>query len=46
MLAGHHNARIANLHLGPSTLGDGVDTEQTIAPVRDDNGETLCDSAL
>lgn len=28
----HHNARIANLHLGPSTLGDGINAEQTVAP--------------
>jgi hypothetical protein len=33
MLWMHHNASIANLHLGPSTLGDGVDAEQTVAPI-------------
>lgn len=26
-VARHHNARIANLHLGPIALSDGVDTE-------------------
>jgi hypothetical protein len=29
----HYNAYITNTHLGLSTLGDSVDTEQTVAPV-------------
>lgn len=33
VVAGHHNACIANLHLGPSTLSDGVDAEQAVTPV-------------
>jgi hypothetical protein len=33
IVAGHYNARIADLHLRPSTLGDSVDAEQTVAPV-------------
>ena len=27
MVAGHDDARIANLHLGPCALGEGIDTE-------------------
>jgi hypothetical protein len=41
IVAGHHNACIANLHLGPSTLGDGVDAEQTVTPIRGENGEEV-----
>ncbi len=41
VVAGHYNARIADLHLGPSTLGDGVDAEQTVAPIRGENREEI-----
>lgn len=30
VVARHHNAGIANTHLGPSTLSDSVDAEQTV----------------
>ena len=33
MVAWHYDARIANLHLGPCVLGEGVDTKETIASV-------------
>ena len=41
VVAGHYNARIADLHLGPSTLGDDVDTEQIVTPIRGENGEEI-----
>ena len=41
VVAGHHNARIANTHLGPSNLGNGVNAEQTVAPVQGENGEEV-----
>ena len=34
MVAGHYDARIANLHLRPCVLGEGIDTEQTVASIR------------
>ena len=37
MVAWHYGARIANLHLRPCVLGEGIDTEQTIASVRGKN---------
>jgi hypothetical protein len=43
VVARHHNARISNAHLGPSTLGDSVDAEQTVAPVQGENGEEVQD---
>jgi hypothetical protein len=39
VVAGYYNARIADLHLRPSTFGEGVDAEQTVAPIRSKNGE-------
>ena len=36
-VAGHHDARIANLHLRPCILGESVDIKQTMAPVRGEN---------
>lgn len=41
VVARHYNTRIANTHLGPSTLGDSVDAEQTVAPVQGENGEEV-----
>jgi len=37
----HHDARITNLHLGPSTLSDRVDAKQTITPVQGENGKEV-----
>ena len=34
MVAWHYDARIANLHLGPCVLGEGINTEQTVTSVR------------
>lgn len=41
VIIGHYNARIADLHLRPSTFGAGVDAEQTVAPIRGENGEQV-----
>ena len=45
VVAGHYNARISNFHLGPITIGNGVDAEQTIAPIRGKNGEKFCEES-
>jgi hypothetical protein len=41
VVAGHHSARISNTHLGPSSLGNGADAEQIVAPVQGENGEEV-----
>jgi hypothetical protein len=41
VVARHDNARITDLHLGPRTLGEGFDAEQTVAPIRGENGEEI-----
>ena len=41
VVARDYNARITNTHLSPSTLSDGVDAEQTFAPVQGENGEEV-----
>ena len=41
VIAGYHDTDITNLHLRPSIFGDGVDPEQTVAPVRGENGDKV-----
>jgi hypothetical protein len=41
IVARHDNARITDLQLGPRTLGEGVDAEQTVAPIRGENGDEI-----
>ena len=41
VVTGHYNACVANAHLRPGTLGEGIDAEQTIAPVGGENREKI-----
>jgi hypothetical protein len=41
VVARHNNTRITDLHLEPRTLGEGVDAEQTVAPIRGENEEKI-----
>ncbi len=40
-VAGHRNACTTDIHLGPITLGDGVNAEHTVAAIRGKSGEEV-----
>ena len=33
VVARYHDTRITNLHLGPTSLSDGVNSKKTVAPI-------------